>query len=289
MVIDMKFGLCLSGGGVKGVAHIGAIQAFEEENIKFDAIAGTSSGSIVAALYVSGYSSDEMYELFKKYAKDFTNIDWKNILKIVYGVVFKRKLTVNGLNSGETIEKTVNKACNLKNIYNISDIKKEILIPAIDSESGKVYVFNSCRLNHETNEEKFITEVQIGLAVRASCSYPVLFSPCKYKSRELLDGGIKENIPWKELKLIGCDKVLSIDFENLNKKRCCDNLIDIASRSLELQNEELRRHEINQIDFLHTIKISNVSLLEVEKMGEIYEQGYKQTKKNINQIKKFLR
>lgn len=285
----MKLGLCLSGGGIKGAAHIGAIKAFEEEKINFDAIAGTSSGSIVACLLASGYSSNEIYELFKKYAKDTKNIDWKNILKIVHGAVFKRKLTVSGLNSGEVIEKTVNKACNLKNIYNLSDIRKELLIPAIDSESGKVYVFNSCKLNHETNEEKFITEVPIGKAVRASCSYPVVFSPCPYQNKNLLDGGIKENIPWKELKVIGCDKVLSIDFENLNKKKCCDSLIDVASRSLELVNEELRRHEINEIDFLLTIKLQNVSLLEIEKLQEVYEEGYKQTKENMKKIKEFLK
>ena len=65
----MKLGICLAGGGIKGVAHIGAIKAMEEENIKFDCFAGTSSGSIVAALLACGYSSNEIYEFFKKYAK----------------------------------------------------------------------------------------------------------------------------------------------------------------------------------------------------------------------------
>ena len=56
----MKIGLCLSGGGIKGAAHIGVIKALEEENIKIDCISGTSSGSIVAAMYAMGYSSNEM-------------------------------------------------------------------------------------------------------------------------------------------------------------------------------------------------------------------------------------
>ena len=62
----MKIGICFSGGGIKGAAHIGALKAFEEENIEFDYIAGTSSGSIVAALYAVGYKSGEIYEIFKK-------------------------------------------------------------------------------------------------------------------------------------------------------------------------------------------------------------------------------
>lgn len=110
----MKIGLCLSGGGIKGVAHVGAIKAFEEENIKFDAIAGTSSGSIVAALWACDYSYEEMYDLFKKYGNNIKDIDWKNILKIIYGVLVKRKLIVTGLNSGEVIENIVNQACNKK-------------------------------------------------------------------------------------------------------------------------------------------------------------------------------
>ena len=61
----MKFGLCLSGGGVKGAAHIGVIKALEEERIKPDCLSGTSSGSIVAALYSMGYTSKEMLELFE--------------------------------------------------------------------------------------------------------------------------------------------------------------------------------------------------------------------------------
>lgn len=65
----MKLGVCLAGGGVKGAAHIGAIKALEENNIKFDYISGTSSGSIVAALYASGYKTDEIYDIFKKYCK----------------------------------------------------------------------------------------------------------------------------------------------------------------------------------------------------------------------------
>ena len=65
----MSFGLCLSGGGVKGAAHIGVIKVLEENDVKIDYIGGTSSGSIVAALYASGFSSDEIYDIFKKYNK----------------------------------------------------------------------------------------------------------------------------------------------------------------------------------------------------------------------------
>ena len=128
----------------------------------------------------------------------------------------------------------------------------------------------------------------IGIAVRASCSYPVVFSPCKYQNKEFLDGGIKENLPWKELKNIGCSKILSINFENKNKKKCCNNVINIAERSFELMCDELNKYELDKIDFLHTIILNNVSLLDMEKMDGIYEEGYKQTKRKMQEIKRYL-
>ena len=63
----MSLGLVLSGGGVKGAVRIGVLKALEEEKIKFDFISGASSGSIVAALYSSGYTPEEIYNIFKKY------------------------------------------------------------------------------------------------------------------------------------------------------------------------------------------------------------------------------
>ena len=77
-----KNALCLSGGGVKAFAHIGAIKALEESNIKFNMVAGTSSGSIIALLYALGYSSEEMYEIFKKYIKLFQFLICKMRIKL---------------------------------------------------------------------------------------------------------------------------------------------------------------------------------------------------------------
>ena len=153
---------------------------------------------------------------------------------------------------------------------------------------GKVYIFNSCKINSENREEKYVSSMPIGIVVRASCSYPFVFSPCEYSGKEFLDGGIKENLPWKELKRIGCDKILSINFYNSHKKKCCDNVIEIAERSFELMCDELNKYELENIEFLHTIKLNNVSLLEMEKMDEVYEEGYKQTKNRMKQIKEYL-
>ena len=140
---NMKLGLSLSGGGVKGSAHIGVIKALEEENIKIDSMAGTSSGSIVASLYAMGFSADEMYDIFKKYCKKIKYVDWWNILKLILGLILKRKIIIDGLNSGKAIEKLINDIAKNKNIQDISDIDFPLVIPAVNLYNGKVTCFSS--------------------------------------------------------------------------------------------------------------------------------------------------
>lgn len=107
----MKLGLSLSGGGIKGVCHIGAIKALEEANIKFDYISGTSSGSIVATLYACGFTTDEIYDIFKKYAKELKYIDSKNVFKLIKNIFIGKGFNIDGLNSGSKIYKLVNEVC----------------------------------------------------------------------------------------------------------------------------------------------------------------------------------
>lgn len=84
-------GLCLAGGGIKAAAHIGALKAFEEEKIKFDCVSGASSGSIIATMYALGYNSDEMWKMFKKLAPKIKYYEWKNIFKLIYGLITQKK------------------------------------------------------------------------------------------------------------------------------------------------------------------------------------------------------
>ena len=86
-----------------------------------------------------GYNYKEIYLLFKKYAKKIKYADTKNILKLIYGILIKRKIIINGLNSGEIIEEIINEAAMQKNIKKINDIRIPLLIPSVDIHSGKIY------------------------------------------------------------------------------------------------------------------------------------------------------
>lgn len=285
----MKNGLCLAGGGVKGAAHIGAIKALEEAGIRFDYVGGTSSGSIVACLYACGFSADEMYQIFKKYCRKIKYVDFVNVIKLILGLLFTGKIAIDGLNSGKQIEKLIQKVCSEKNIKYITDIKMPLAIPSVDLCNGEVICFTSCQFrNHTFDNTVFKNQVEIGKAVRASCSYPVVFSPCSYQNTKLIDGGIRENVPWKELKQLGADKVLSLVFEEKKNNTCDKNLVEVAERSINLLCRELSNYEMKGSDFTLKISSKKVGLLDMKRIDELYELGYRQTKKNMNEIKKFV-
>ena len=281
----MKISLSLSGGGIKGIAHIGAIKALEEENIKVDYVSGTSSGSIVATLYACGYNADEMHEIFNKYAKDFHYIDFENIKKFFKNIFTGKGIVIDGLNSGTKISKLINEVCSKKGIYNINQIKMPLIIPAVNIETEELYVFSNCKFKNKTENVKYINDINIGNAVQASCSFPGVFSPCNYNGKLLVDGGIAENIPWRETKNAGADKVISIVFKDKYQKNVCKNIIQIANHSISVICKELAKYEWDGSDYLLTIETEGVGLLEKKKMQELYYEGYRQTKEYLKNIK----
>lgn len=285
----MKLGLALSGGGIKGAAHIGVLKALEEENIKFEYLSGTSSGSIVATLYSCGYHPDEIYKLFKKYCKEINYIEFSSIFKIIKDLIIKKKLQIDGLNSGKNLERIIKKACDAKNIQNINQIKFNLVIPAVDLNNGNVLYFCSKNINKNyrniLDEEKNIYNAEIYKVVRASCSYPGVFSPEKFRNTKLIDGGIRENTPWKKLKEFGADKVLSVIFESTNQLENKDkNIIEVVMSSIEIMGHELANYELDGTDFLLKIKTPKISLLDISKIDLLYNLGYEEAKK---QLKKY--
>ena len=98
----------------------------------------------------------------------------------------------------------------------------------------------------------------------------------------IIDGGIRENAPCREVKSLGADKVISVIFESEVDKSCCKNLIDVAFRSFELMRKELSKYELEGMDYSIKIKSKKVSLLDMCKIEEFYERGYEETKKFVN-------
>lgn len=212
-------------------------------------------------------------------------MDLKNIFKLIYGIIFKRKIIINGLNSGEKLEKIIKQYCEEKKISNIKQINFPLLIPAIDIHTGEVLFFTNKTSYIKNDNIKFINDAKVSKIVRASCSYPFVFSPCKYNNTELIDGGIAENIPWKGLKQIGADKVISVIFKKKNSKKCCSNVIQVISNSLDIMSKELLEYEVIGSDYLIEIESEEIGLLDMSKIDYMYNLGYESAKKQIRKLK----
>ena len=178
--------------------------------------------------------------------------------------------------------------CGKKGINNIKQIKMPLLIPAVNISNEKLYVFSNNIVKKYGEEVEYINDVNIGSAVQASCSYPGIFSPCRIGNDLLVDGGIAENLPWRETKRAGADKVLSIVFTEDKSKSCCKNIYEVLNKSFSILCHELYKYEWDGADYLLKIKEPSVGLLETSKMDKMYQNGYNQTKNKIPEIKKRL-
>jgi len=164
-----------------------------------------------------------------------------------------------------------------------------LVIPSVDLCNGNVICFTSCKNRNDISDDiKFENDISIGRAVRGSCSYPVVFCPCKFNNTKLIDGGVRENVPWKELKMLGAYFVLNIIFDDEKNLDCSKNLVEIASRSLNLIGRELSNYELNGSDYNVKIKSDKVGLLDMNRIDELFELGYNQMKQEISIIKSFL-
>lgn len=283
----MKLGLALSGGGIRGVAHAGVLKALEENNIKIDVIGGTSSGSIISTLYAMGYSPYYIYILFKRYAKELMNQNSISTFTSLGSYMTNKKTHFKGFYSGEEIEKNFNEIASRKGIKNISDIKMPLVIPTVDVQDSKEYIFTNNIPQKIDNNEKYITEISIGKAVRASSSFPVVFCPCEFEKHKFLDGGILDNFPSLEVKKQGVDKVLTINFKADDVSEN-SSVMDIIMRTIDIMGNKASQENLNNSDMVLTIQTDKTGLLELDKLDDCYRYGYRQTINNIDKIKSLI-
>ncbi len=277
----MKLGIALSGGGIRGIAHAGALRAFEENGIKPDILSGTSSGSIVATLYAMGYSPYYIYILFKRYAKTICELNGVPIISGVGNFIVNKKININGINSGERMEEAFNNIANKKGISKINEIKMPLLIPTVDISKSKEVVISSI------NNDNYLQDIEIGKAIYASSAFPVVFKPCKYKDYLFVDGGVLDNTPVRILKENGADKVIAIRFDSdtVNEN---SNVMDITMKTIDIMGNKLCDEQLEMSDFILTIPSDGTGLLDVDNLDFCYKSGYTETMKQMEKIKNLL-
>lgn len=216
-----KIGLALSGGGARGMAHIGVLKALEELKIPVDYIAGTSIGAFIGALYSAGYSVKEIEDVF-------SNTDWDDVIfndkasrtelpirrKIDHGrYLFDFEMGYragtfvlpSGLIHGQKFSLLLDSLfLRTAQIENFSKLPIPFQAIATDTESGKMVILDRGNLAD---------------AVRASSAYPGLFSPVEVDGKLLLDGGAVNNLPVDIVKKMGADIVIAVDISSPLQER----------------------------------------------------------------------
>ncbi|MFC4409060.1 patatin-like phospholipase family protein [Chungangia koreensis] len=191
MYIDGVF----SGGGLKGFALLGAYQVLEENGIRFNRVAGTSAGSIVAAFIAAGYTAKEIEAMLDE-------INLKTFLdprKAVLPLPFTKWLNLYfkmGLYQGKVLEQWLFDKLAAKNIYSFGDLPEDSLkIVASDLSNGKMLIFPDDLPEYGIYPERF----PVFRAIRMSCGIPFFFEPVKMKTRNgrniVVDGGVLSNFP----------------------------------------------------------------------------------------------
>ena len=282
----MKVGVSLAGGGIRGIAHAGVLKALDENNIKVKAIGGTSAGSIVATLYAMGYKPYYIYVLFKKYAQEIINISNASILNGLGNLIKSKKVGFSGLNDGIMLEKMFNEMALRKRIRLIGDIKMPLVISTVDIAEAKEYVITNCALR-DNLKDNYITEIEVGKAVRASSSFPAFFCPCEFKNHIFMDGGVLDNTPVLPLKQICDKKIIAVNFESDSVGEDCD-VMDVIMKSLDIMGNKISEKSFEQSDLILTIPTDGAGLFDIDKLDKCYQFGYNTVMRNLKKFRDLL-
>ena len=282
----MEIGLALAGGGIRGIAHAGVLKALDENNIKVKAIGGTSAGSIVATLYAMGYKPYYIYVLFKKYAQEIINISNASLLNGLGNLIKSKKVGFSGLNDGIMLEKMFNEIALRKRIRLIEDIKKPLVISTVDIAEAKEYVITNCA-PRDNLKDNYITEIEVGKAVRASSSFPAFFCPCEFKNPIFMDGGVLDNTPVLPLKQICDKKIIAVNFESDSVGEDCD-VMDVIMKSLDIMGNKISEKSFEQSDLILTIPTDGAGLFDIDKLDKCYQFGYNTVMRNLKKFRDLL-
>lgn len=269
-----KIGLALSGGGAKGISHIGALMVLEKAGIYVDYIVGTSMGSVIGSLYAIGYSPDSI-------AKIARNINWDDILAnnpglrqisieekedfnryiIELPIEGKKFKLPRGVIHGQELSVELSRLTSpVYNIKKFTDFPIPFKCIAADITNGEVVVLDSGN---------------IAEAIRASMAIPSVFTPIKYQNRLLVDGGIVRNFPVENVIDMGADIVIGV---NLSKGFLQEselvNIIDILNQSMFLSDGEDTKRQREKCDYLIEPDLTGFSANSFYSSDSLIQRGY---------------
>lgn len=279
-----KIGLVLSGGGAKGLAHIGVLKVIDSLGIKVDYISGTSMGAVVGGLYASGYSAHQLDSIFSAIdvdalLQDYTPRESKSFYEKRNDEIYALTLPFNnfrlGLPSGLS-----------KGLYNFN------LISRLTKHVSHVRDFDELPIpflcvatDVETGEQILLDSGVLAQSIIASGAIPTLYNPVEINGRLFIDGGVVNNYPVEELKSRGIDFIIGVDVQDGLKNR--EQLKDVTVVLSQINNFSMiekmdRKRSLTNIYIKPDIK--GYSVVSFDNGSEIIKKGTEKAMTYINQL-----
>lgn len=290
MAMAESIGLVLSGGGAKGIAHIGVIQALEDNDIPIDYITGTSMGAIIGGLYAAGYSPQEMLGLIK--SDGFA--DWSmGVINNDLTYYFDKKepspamFHINFGNVDSSAVKANILPSSLINPLPMNFAFMELFSPYTAQCAGdfnRLYVPFRCVAADVFHKKKLVMkEGSLGVAIRASMSFPIVYKPQYIDSIPVFDGGIYENFPVDVMREeFSPDFIIGVDVNAGEPETDVDNIIkQVQSMIVQNNYTDIAPGEGVKID----VVLREFNILDFPKADSIYRRGYDKALLMIDSIK----
>lgn len=250
-----RLGLALSGGGAKGFAHLGILQALEENGLTPEIISGTSAGAFAGVFYADGYTPREIASFFKEMKfKEFAEF------MIPKGGFFKTT----------GFESFLKKHLRARRF---EDLKIPFRVVATDIERGKSHVFSSGTLIP---------------TVIASCSIPIIFTPKEIEGNYYVDGGLFKNFPVSTIRK-ECNKIIGVNVSPITAMEYKPTLKYILERSFHYMSGSNTLLDRNLCDYLiESAGLSDYSMFDLEHVDEIFQKGYELANDYLKANKKLI-
>ena len=294
-------GLVLSGGGAKGLYHIGVLQALEENNVAIDYVAGTSMGSIIAGLYAAGYTPEQMRELAesgavqqwvsgridKKHNRYYREEDTPpSLFTLRFNVgkdslSYNKQLAPNG-SSEPTVELPTDFISSAQIDLALNEIFRPATIGAQENFDNLFVPFFCVAADMNARKEVVFRSGDMGEAIRASMSIPFVFKPLRKDDMLLYDGGVFNNFPWRYMhKFYHPSHIIGVKCTSGNKDVTEDsNVIDQALMFIMSHTD----YSLPEKGNIFIDREVDAGMLEFEKATEIIQQGYDDTMARMDEI-----
>ena len=285
-----KVGLVLSGGGAKGMTHIGIIRALEENNIPIDYITGTSMGAIIGSLYAMGYSPDDMEALLR--SEDFKRW-YSGQVEPEYGYYFKQnRPTPEFFNIRFSFKDSLHIKPQILPTSMVNPIQMNLVFvelfaratAACSGDFNRLFVPFRCIASDVYNKKPLIMRRgDLGDAVRASMSFPFVFKPIEIDSVLAYDGGIYNNFPTDIMREDFKPEVIigSVVAANPGKPKENDLMSQLGNMIMQKTDYTLP----DSLGIIMTFKYDDVSLLDFDRLQELHDIGYNRTISLMDSIK----